>query len=43
MPVVREAIEGRRWKEADAGAAALGQALEQQAALLAQAAEVLSP
>jgi N-acetylated-alpha-linked acidic dipeptidase len=43
MPVVREAIEGKRWKEAEAGAAALGQALERQAGLLEQAAGVLAP
>jgi N-acetylated-alpha-linked acidic dipeptidase len=43
MPAVREAIEGKRWKEADAGAAALGKALERQADVLEQAAGVLAP
>jgi N-acetylated-alpha-linked acidic dipeptidase len=43
MPGVREAIEGKRWKEAEAGAAALGQALERQADMLEQAAGVLAP
>jgi N-acetylated-alpha-linked acidic dipeptidase len=43
MPEVREAIEGKRWKEAEAGAATLGQALERQAGLLEQAAGVLAP
>jgi hypothetical protein len=43
MPGVREAIEGKRWKEAEEGAAALGQALGRQAALLEQAAGMLAP
>jgi N-acetylated-alpha-linked acidic dipeptidase len=43
MPGVREAIEGKRWKEAEDGAAALGRALERQAELLDQAAGVLAP
>jgi N-acetylated-alpha-linked acidic dipeptidase len=43
MPGVREAIEGKRWKEAEAGAAALGRALERQADVLEQAAGVLAP
>ena len=43
MPEVREAIEGKRWTEAEAGAAALGQALEGQAGVLEQAAGVLAP
>jgi hypothetical protein len=40
---VREAIEGKRWKEAEAGVAVLGEALERQAGLLEQAAGVLAP
>ncbi|MEP6688420.1 MAG: transferrin receptor-like dimerization domain-containing protein, partial [Gemmatimonadales bacterium] len=43
MPAVREGIEGKRWKEAEAGAAALGQALERQAGLLEEAAGTLAP
>ena len=43
IPGVREAIEGKRWTEAEAGAATLGQALERQAELLEQAAGVLAP
>ena len=43
MPGVREAIEGKRWNEAEAGAGALGQALGQQADVLEQAAGVLAP
>ncbi len=43
MPGVREAIEGKRWKEAETGAAALGQALGRQADVLEQAAGVLAP
>jgi N-acetylated-alpha-linked acidic dipeptidase len=43
MPGVREAIEGKRWTEAEAEASALGQALERQADLLEEAAGVLAP
>jgi N-acetylated-alpha-linked acidic dipeptidase len=43
MPGVREAIEGKRWKEAETEASTLGQALERQADLLEQAAGVLAP
>jgi N-acetylated-alpha-linked acidic dipeptidase len=43
MPGVREAIEEKRWQDADAGAAVLGRALERQAELLEQAAAVLAP
>jgi N-acetylated-alpha-linked acidic dipeptidase len=41
LPAVREGIEEKHWEGAEKGAAALGQALERQAALLNQAAEVL--
>jgi N-acetylated-alpha-linked acidic dipeptidase len=41
MPGVREAIEGKRWNEAEEQAAALGAALEAEAAVLDQAAEIL--
>jgi N-acetylated-alpha-linked acidic dipeptidase len=41
LPAVREGIEEKHWEDAEKGAAALGQALERQAALLNQAAEVL--
>ena len=41
LPGVREAIEGKRWSEAEEQAAALGQALEAEAAVLDQAAELL--
>jgi N-acetylated-alpha-linked acidic dipeptidase len=43
MPEVREAIEAKRWKEAETGAVTLGQALERQAGLLEQAAGALGP
>jgi N-acetylated-alpha-linked acidic dipeptidase len=43
MPAVREAIEDKRWKDAEAGAVVLGQALERQAGVLVQAAGVLAP
>ena len=43
MPGVREAIEDKRWKDAEAAAAALGQALEREAGVLEQAAGVLAP
>ncbi len=43
LPGVREAIEGKRWKDAEAGAVTLGQALERQAALLDEASAALSP
>jgi hypothetical protein len=43
MPGVREAIEDKRWKDAEAGAVALGQALGRQADVLEQAAGVLAP
>ena len=41
MPGVREAIEGKRWSEAEEQAAALGAALEAEAAQLDKAAELL--
>jgi N-acetylated-alpha-linked acidic dipeptidase len=41
MPGVREAIEGKRWSEAEEQAAVLGRALESEAALLDQASEAL--
>jgi len=41
MPGVREAIEAKRWTEAEEQAAVLGKALEAEAGLLDQAAEVL--
>ena len=41
MPGVREAIEGKRWAEAETQAAVLGRALEQEAAVLDEAAALL--
>jgi hypothetical protein len=41
MPGVREAIEGKRWSEAEDQAAVLGKALEEEAEVLDKAAEVL--
>jgi len=41
MPGVREAIEGKRWSEAEDQAAALGKALEEEAGVLDKAAEML--
>ena len=41
LPGVREAIEGKRWSEAEEQAAALGTVLEAEAAVLDQAAELL--
>jgi N-acetylated-alpha-linked acidic dipeptidase len=41
LPGVREAIEARRWAEAEAQAGALGHALETEAALLDRASELL--
>ena len=41
MPGVREAIEGKRWKEAEAQSAALGRALEAEAAVLDSASALL--
>ena len=41
MPGVREAIEAKRWDEAEAQAAVLGKALEEEAGVLDQAAELL--
>jgi hypothetical protein len=38
---IREAIEGKRWHEGEEQAAKLGQALEAEAAVLDQAAELL--
>jgi N-acetylated-alpha-linked acidic dipeptidase len=41
MPGVREAIEAKRWSEAESEAERLGRALEQEAAALDEAAEVM--
>ena len=41
MPGVREAIEGKRWSEAETQAGVLGRALEQEAAALDEAAALL--
>ena len=41
MPGVREAIEAKRWDEAETQAAVLGKALEEEAGVLDQAAELL--
>jgi N-acetylated-alpha-linked acidic dipeptidase len=41
MPGVREAIEAKRWSEAESEAERLGRALEQEAAVLDEAAEVM--
>ncbi|HKT60912.1 MAG TPA: transferrin receptor-like dimerization domain-containing protein [Gemmatimonadales bacterium] len=41
MPGVREAIEGKRWSEAESQAEVLGRALEQQATVLDQASALL--
>jgi N-acetylated-alpha-linked acidic dipeptidase len=41
MPGVREAIEAKRWAEAEAQAAVLGRALEAEAAELEQASDVM--
>jgi N-acetylated-alpha-linked acidic dipeptidase len=41
LPGVREAIEGKRWREAEEQAATLGQMLEEEAGAIERAAEVL--
>jgi N-acetylated-alpha-linked acidic dipeptidase len=41
MPGIREAIEGKRWAEAEEQAAVLGKALEEEAGVLDRAAELL--
>jgi hypothetical protein len=41
MPGIREAIEGKRWAEAEEQVAVLGRALESEAALLDKASETL--
>jgi N-acetylated-alpha-linked acidic dipeptidase len=43
MPGVREAIEAKRWTEAEEQAAVLGKALEEEAEVLDKAAEILEP
>ena len=41
MPGVREAIEAKRWEEAESQSAALGRALEAEAAVLDSASTML--